>query len=103
MTEIQERATALIIQINIFIDLANNDHEVIDYLKESLPKMKEQVSMGYAFPLLDYSKVNINALQAKTLDAILKLCEVRKNQIEETKRIESKPKLQDEVLKALGF
>ena len=103
MTDAQARAVESIIQINLIVDLMNAEPEIIDYLKEAFEAGKKQVSTGYAFPMVDYSKIDVRALENKTLEAILNLCETRKNQIEETRKIGSRKTLDGEVLRALGL
>lgn len=103
MTNVPEEAVLYITQISMFVDLINLDPEIIDYLVDELNRGKEAVSRGQAFPLMDYSKMDTLKLQNETLSAVINLCETRRRQIEETERIKKKPKLQDEVLRALGI
>lgn len=83
------------------VEMILMDEDNLPFLEEAYEDMAKRVNMGYAFPMMNYSKVDRLKAEMCLLGSIITLCEARIDQ----KRVSSNPgtTLDDVVMKALGL
>jgi len=81
-------------------DMILMDPDNLAFMRQEVERADEKVRHGYAFPMMDYSKVDLLDAQNEQLRCIIALCEARLKMREAAK---PQPRIDDVFQRLLGF
>ena len=101
-TERGELITEYVKRIILGIDLLMVDTDNIALIKKSIEYTAKQVTLGYAFPMLNYAKIDRLNAENKVLQAIYDLIRAREHFLKMVAKAKEST-LDEAVLSALGI